>query len=77
MQKWFEVPRRATQYWLNGTRPVPPGIAAELRVITDAARAHVDELAAKSPPRMIPLCGCVPLRIRWNVTGRSTCSCRW
>ncbi|MFE0750870.1 helix-turn-helix domain-containing protein [Gordonia sp. NPDC058843] len=46
MQKWFNVPRRATQYWLNGTRPVPPGIAAELRVITDAARAHVDELAA-------------------------------
>lgn len=47
MQKWFDVPRRATQYWLNGTRPVPPGIVAELRVITDAARAHVDELAAQ------------------------------
>ena len=46
VHKWFDVPRRLAQYWLNGTRPTPPGVLAELREITEAVRVHIDELAA-------------------------------
>lgn len=46
VEKWFGVRRRLAQYWLNGTRPIPPGVLAELGEITEAVRAHIDELAA-------------------------------
>lgn len=45
VHKWFDVPRRLAQYWLSGARPTPPGVLAELREITEAVRAHIDELA--------------------------------
>ncbi|WP_187589487.1 hypothetical protein [Gordonia sp. OPL2] len=50
MQRWFDVRRRGLQYWMFGERPAADRVLAEIAEIAEAARAHVDELAALIDP---------------------------
>lgn len=43
--KWLDVSsRRVAQRWLNGDKPTPPGVIAEMREITDLAGRHTETL---------------------------------